>query len=252
MNASSPHISRSCAGACCNASRHLTRITTASAEPHVPVDGAAAFLWNARRPAPVRPLPHRGADRHLGEPARRNSCAPPRANCMRLRHAGCDQRRTPCDTIPPEGHHAFAYSPSKLGSLLPPDEYKAKARPAKAAKKSAEGDASTAGDYGPASVAQPMIEAANTAAPLRAVASSAPEAASAPRAAARRGRRPRCCSRCRRPPNRRHRSSHATTSRPPTNRPPRPRAMPAPRRSRAAASPPKPNCRSCSCSTPTC
>ena len=46
--------------------------------------------------------------------------------------------------------------PSKLGSLLPPDEYKAKARPAKAAKKSAEGDASTAGDYGPGSVAQPM------------------------------------------------------------------------------------------------
>ncbi|MDI9649297.1 PhoH family protein, partial [Burkholderia cenocepacia] len=70
--------------------------------------------------------------------------------------------------------------PSKLGSLLPPDEYKAKARPAKAAKKSAEGDASTAGDYGPASVAQPMIEAANTAAPLRAVASSARDAASAP------------------------------------------------------------------------
>ncbi|MEK6355722.1 MAG: PhoH family protein [Burkholderia cenocepacia] len=70
--------------------------------------------------------------------------------------------------------------PSKLGSLLPPDEYKAKARPAKAAKKSAEGDASTAGDYGPASVAQPMIEAVNTAAPLRAVASSAPDAASAP------------------------------------------------------------------------
>ncbi|MBN3740679.1 PhoH family protein, partial [Burkholderia sp. Tr-20355] len=69
--------------------------------------------------------------------------------------------------------------PSKLGSLLPPDEYKAKARPAKAAKKSAEGDASTAGDYGPASVAQPMIEAANTAAPLRAVASSAPDAAPA-------------------------------------------------------------------------
>ncbi|WP_431819568.1 PhoH family protein [Burkholderia sp. F1] len=69
--------------------------------------------------------------------------------------------------------------PSKLGSLLPPDEYKAKARPTKAAKKSAEGDVSTAADYGPASVAQPMTQAANTAAPLRAVA-SAPEAASAP------------------------------------------------------------------------
>ncbi|KVD06733.1 phosphate starvation-inducible protein PhoH [Burkholderia ubonensis] len=69
--------------------------------------------------------------------------------------------------------------PSKLGSLLPPDEYKAKARPTKAAKKSAEGDVSTAADYGPASVAQPMTPAANTAAQLRAVA-SAPEAASAP------------------------------------------------------------------------
>ncbi|MBU9228900.1 PhoH family protein [Burkholderia multivorans] len=69
-------------------------------------------------------------------------------------------------------------APSKLGSLLPPDEYKAKARPAKAAKKTAEGDASISADYGAASVAQPMTEAANTAAPLRAVA-SAPEAASA-------------------------------------------------------------------------
>ncbi|WP_261527696.1 PhoH family protein [Burkholderia multivorans] len=69
-------------------------------------------------------------------------------------------------------------APSKLGSLLPPDEYKAKARPAKAAKKTAEGDASTSADYGAASVAQPMTEAANTAAPLRAVA-SAQEAASA-------------------------------------------------------------------------
>ncbi|PRF39177.1 phosphate starvation-inducible protein PhoH [Burkholderia multivorans] len=69
-------------------------------------------------------------------------------------------------------------APSKLGSLLPPNEYKAKARPAKAAKKTAEGDASTSADYGAASVAQPMTEAANTAAPLRAVA-SAQEAASA-------------------------------------------------------------------------
>ncbi|AOJ92731.1 PhoH-like protein [Burkholderia multivorans] len=69
-------------------------------------------------------------------------------------------------------------APSKLGSLLPPDEYKAKARPAKAAKKTAEGDASTSADYGAASVAQPMTEAANAAAPLRAVA-SAQEAASA-------------------------------------------------------------------------
>ena len=69
--------------------------------------------------------------------------------------------------------------PSKLGSLLPPDEYKAKARPAKAAKQSAEGDLSETGEYGPASVAQPMTPAANTAAPLRAVA-AAEEAAPAP------------------------------------------------------------------------
>ncbi|CAN0621436.1 PhoH-like ATPase [Burkholderia multivorans] len=69
--------------------------------------------------------------------------------------------------------------PSKLGSLLPPDEYKAKARPAKAAKQSAEGDLSDTGEYGPASVAQPMTPAANTAAPLRAVA-AAEEAAPAP------------------------------------------------------------------------
>ncbi|WP_323118788.1 PhoH family protein [Burkholderia alba] len=67
--------------------------------------------------------------------------------------------------------------PSKLGSLLPPDDYKAKARPAKAAKSSAEGDTVQAAEYGPASVADPMAPAANTAAPLRAVA-SAPDTAS--------------------------------------------------------------------------
>ncbi|MEX3555698.1 MAG: PhoH family protein, partial [Burkholderia gladioli] len=44
--------------------------------------------------------------------------------------------------------------PSKLGSLLPPDEYKVKARPAKTAKRAAEGDT--------ASVAEPMAAAANT------------------------------------------------------------------------------------------
>lgn len=57
--------------------------------------------------------------------------------------------------------------PSKLGSLLPPDEYKAKARPAKAATKTAEGDVSVAGEYSPASVAQPMTPATNATAPLR-------------------------------------------------------------------------------------
>lgn len=76
--------------------------------------------------------------------------------------------------------------PSKLGSLLPPDEYKAKARPAKAATKTAEGDVSVAGEYSPASVAQPMTPAANATAPLRSVA-PAQEAAAAPA----RGRKPR-------------------------------------------------------------
>ncbi|TPE75947.1 phosphate starvation-inducible protein PhoH, partial [Burkholderia pseudomallei] len=60
--------------------------------------------------------------------------------------------------------------PSKLGSLLPPDEYKAKARPAKAAKQSASGGPAhaAAADYSPASVAEPMVVAANTTTPLRA------------------------------------------------------------------------------------
>ncbi len=71
--------------------------------------------------------------------------------------------------------------PSKLGSLLPPDDYKAKARPAKAAKSAAAGDPAQASEFGAANVADPMAPAANTAAPLRSVA--APEAAEpAPRA----------------------------------------------------------------------
>ncbi|AOK29553.1 MULTISPECIES: PhoH family protein [Burkholderia] len=76
--------------------------------------------------------------------------------------------------------------PSKLGSLLPPDEYKAKAQPAKAAKSSATGDSdhAVAAEYGPASVADPMAPAANTAASLHAVATgaSATDGAAAARA----------------------------------------------------------------------
>ena len=66
----------------------------------------------------------------------------------------------------------------------------------------------------------PMTEAANTAAPLRAVASSVQDAASAPARGRKTNRRLPCCSRCRHRPNR-HPSLHATTNRLPTNRPPR-------------------------------
>ncbi|MGV5605828.1 PhoH family protein, partial [Burkholderia pseudomallei] len=67
-------------------------------------------------------------------------------------------RFLPRDTMP------LPTPPSKLGSLLPPDEYKAKARPAKAAKQSASGGPAhaAAADYSPASVAEPMVVAANT------------------------------------------------------------------------------------------
>jgi PhoH-like ATPase len=71
--------------------------------------------------------------------------------------------------------------PSKLGSLLPPDEFKAKARPTKA-KAPAAGDPAQATEFGAASVADPMAPAANTAAPLRAVAAAQETAAPAPRA----------------------------------------------------------------------
>ncbi|WP_133648965.1 PhoH family protein [Paraburkholderia flava] len=60
--------------------------------------------------------------------------------------------------------------PSKLGNLLPPDEYKAKAQPAKSARKAgsaAEQAAST--EYAPANVATPMTHAANAATTLRPV-----------------------------------------------------------------------------------
>jgi PhoH-like ATPase len=75
--------------------------------------------------------------------------------------------------------------PSKLGNLLPPDEYKAKARPQKHTKKQAtEGEQAEAAEFssmsGPTSVADPMARAANAVTTLRPVpASSAPVAVEA-------------------------------------------------------------------------
>jgi PhoH-like ATPase len=64
-------------------------------------------------------------------------------------------------------------APSKLGNLLPPDEYKAKATPARSAKKQAsEGEQAESADFGPTSVATPMARAANAASTLRPVPAS--------------------------------------------------------------------------------
>ncbi|MGN6666981.1 MAG: PIN domain-containing protein, partial [Trinickia sp.] len=75
--------------------------------------------------------------------------------------------------------------PSKLGSLLPPDEFKAKARPARGAKKQGTiGEQTEAAEYGATShVAAPMGTAANAGAALRPLPSPppAPEAAPAAR-----------------------------------------------------------------------
>ncbi len=81
--------------------------------------------------------------------------------------------------------------PSKLGNLLPPDEYKAKAAtPARSAvKKQADGESAEPADYGRANVATPMAHAANAATTLRPVpASSASATASAAGGAAARAR----------------------------------------------------------------
>lgn len=81
--------------------------------------------------------------------------------------------------------------PSKLGNLLPPDEYKAKATPARSAKKQAnEGEQAESADYGRANVATPMAHAANAATTLRPVpaghsASSSATASAEPAAPAR-------------------------------------------------------------------
>ncbi|WP_296661842.1 PhoH family protein [Paraburkholderia sp.] len=60
--------------------------------------------------------------------------------------------------------------PSKLGNLLPPEEYKARARTARGNRKAvSEQDAVAVADFGPASVAEPMSPAANAATTLRTV-----------------------------------------------------------------------------------
>ncbi|MFC0397194.1 PhoH family protein [Paraburkholderia rhizosphaerae] len=60
--------------------------------------------------------------------------------------------------------------PSKLGNLLSPDEYKAKAHPTRPARKQAhEGEQAESPEYGRANVAVPMTDAANAATTLRPV-----------------------------------------------------------------------------------
>ncbi|MEX3915430.1 PhoH family protein [Paraburkholderia sp. BR10872] len=60
--------------------------------------------------------------------------------------------------------------PSKLGNLLPPEEYKARARTTRSTRKAAsENDAADVAEYGPGSVAEPMTQAANAATTLRTV-----------------------------------------------------------------------------------
>ncbi|MCC8401699.1 PhoH family protein [Paraburkholderia sp. MMS20-SJTN17] len=80
--------------------------------------------------------------------------------------------------------------PSKLGNLLSPDEYKAKAvTPARstAKKQAREGESAESADYGRANVATPMAHAANAATTLRPVPAVEPPAAVQPAPA--RGRR---------------------------------------------------------------
>ncbi|PRX31562.1 PhoH-like ATPase [Paraburkholderia sp. BL18I3N2] len=85
--------------------------------------------------------------------------------------------------------------PSKLGNLLPPDEYKAKAAsPARSAakKQAVVGESAESADYGRANVATPMAHAANAATTLRPVPASSAAAvvsASAEQAAPARGRK---------------------------------------------------------------
>src|ERR1700761_3738211 len=100
-----------------------------------------------------------------------------------LAPAECDRRRTICDPINSRETMPLPTPPSKLGNLLPPDEYKAKAAtPARSAakKQATEGESAESADYGRANVATPMAHAANAATTLRPVpASSASAVASA-------------------------------------------------------------------------
>ena len=59
--------------------------------------------------------------------------------------------------------------PSKLGNLLPPEEFKARARTTRSTRKTASDDAADATEYGPANVAEPMTPAANADTTLRTV-----------------------------------------------------------------------------------
>jgi PhoH-like ATPase len=60
--------------------------------------------------------------------------------------------------------------PSKLGNLLPPEEYKARARTTRSTRKTAsDNDALDVAEYGAANVAEPMTPAANAATTLRTV-----------------------------------------------------------------------------------
>jgi PhoH-like ATPase len=79
--------------------------------------------------------------------------------------------------------------PSKLGSLLPPDEFKAKARPARGAKKQGSiGEQTEAAEYGSTThVAAPMGAAANAGATVRPL-SSSPAAEPAPPARSRKSK----------------------------------------------------------------
>jgi PhoH-like ATPase len=82
--------------------------------------------------------------------------------------------------------------PSKLGNLLPPDEYKAKAAtPARSAakKQAGAGEAAEPADYGRANVAAPMAQAANAATTLRPVPAASASPATAETAAPARSRK---------------------------------------------------------------
>src|ERR1700761_9666193 len=109
--------------------------------------------------------------------------------------AECDRRRTICDPINSRETMPLPTPPSKLGNLLPPDEYKAKAAsPARSAakKQAVVGEPAESADYGRANVATPMAHAANAATTLRPVpaASAAPAASAGQTAPARRAKAP--------------------------------------------------------------
>ena len=177
------------------------RFEAGAVEPLVPSSGTAAFLFaDASSPAACAPwaLPRRpcvsspfssgrnfqGADRNLGEPAfskpkrvsgrklhRRPAFWPEDLNVGELtQDATGDARHTirilSRKTMP------LPTAPVKLGNLLPSEEYKAKARPARSSKKQAsDGDlVETETDFG-ASVGASRPAAANTANTLRAIAS---------------------------------------------------------------------------------